>query len=35
MQIAKKMWGNMQDIWDIMKKPNLWIMDIEGEEIQN
>jgi hypothetical protein len=25
----------MQDIWDTMKRPNLWIMDIEkGEEIQ-
>jgi hypothetical protein len=25
----------MQDIWDAMKRPNLWIMGVEeGEEIQ-
>jgi hypothetical protein len=32
--LTKYEW-NMQDIWDTMKRPNLWIMDIEeGEEIQ-
>jgi hypothetical protein len=25
----------MHDIWDTMKRPNLWIMDVEeGEEVQ-
>jgi hypothetical protein len=32
--LRKYKW-NIQDIWDIMKRPNLWIMGIEeGEEIK-
>jgi hypothetical protein len=32
--LRKQEW-NMQDIWDTMKRPNLWIMGVEeGEEIQ-
>jgi hypothetical protein len=33
--MLRKYERNMQDIWDTMKKTNLWTMDIEeGEEIQ-
>jgi hypothetical protein len=31
--IRKYEW-NMQTIWDTMKRPNLWIMDVEREEIK-
>jgi hypothetical protein len=24
----------MQNVWDTMKRPNQWIKDVEGEEIQ-
>jgi hypothetical protein len=34
-RMLRKYEWNMQDIWYIMKKPNVWIMDVEeGEEIQ-
>jgi hypothetical protein len=33
--MLRKYEWNMQDIWNTMKRPNLQIMAIEGEEIKN
>jgi hypothetical protein len=33
--MLRKYERNMKDIWDTMKRPNLWIMGVEeGEQIQ-
>jgi hypothetical protein len=32
--LLRKYQRNMQDFWDTIRRLNIWIMGIEGEEIQ-